>query len=99
MPFSSKDGTCTIYLDDLEWLSEFGAGALIRHPNGKLNISCAPDTSSSEPSSTWTLDITASNEKALKEEVQLTCNEIRNAGNEALEILKEHHPTWTFPEI
>lgn len=96
MPFVSKDGTCSIHLDDLEWLLDLGAGALIRHPNGKLNLSCG---AGAKPSCTWTLDITAPNEQALKEEIELTCDEIRNAGHEAIEKLKEKHPDWEFPEL
>lgn len=99
MPFTSRDGTCSIHLDDLDWLADLGAGALIRHPNGKLDIACAPDASTSEPSCTWTLNVTASSEDALKKEIDLTCKEMRNAGNEAIDKLREKHPTWEFPKL
>ena len=98
MSFKSQSGVCDIIIDDVEELADISGGALVRHPNGKLNITCKTHLNNDTPRCSWSLNLSATTENELREEFARTCSEMRDAGQEAIDTLKERHPDWVVPE-
>ena len=99
MGFKSQNGMCDIIIDDVEELADITGGALVRHPSGKLDITCKTHLNNDVPRCSWSLQLLATSEKELREEFAFTCSELRDAGQEAIDVLKERHPDWEFPEL
>ena len=99
MGFKSKSGACVIFIDDMEELADISGGALVKHLNGKLDITCRTHLNNDVPRCTWSINLSAATEEELREEFALTCSELHDAGQEAIDVLKERHPDWDVPEL
>ena len=60
---------CDILIDDAEELADISGGALVKHLNGKLDITCKTHLNNDVPHCTWSLNLSAATEEELREDL------------------------------